>query len=401
MAVYFVTGKLGSGKTLCTVGKIQEYLESGRRVATNLDIDLGAMMPSSSKTSITRLPDKPRLEDLQLLGQGCEEENESKYGCLVLDELGSWFNSREWRDKERLPVIDWFLHSRKSHWDIYFIVQDIDSIDGQLVGSLCEHLVCCYRTDRLSIPIIGSMLNFIGFSKVMPKIHVATVYYGTSKSGLKVCRWWYRARDLYRAYNTAQKFKVDFLIDAKNDVITDMRAVYTVLSSSYLHRIDLLKSMQKELDSWKPGQGEHSTRFAKIGSHASLSRFPLSQVAIALICVVLSIYGFTRSKPVEAVIPVVEPVVLPVEDKIIKLNVEPPVVPDLDYFRQLIAGKPLHVSSFYSDGYKVQSIIKIGSGDSLESITLDDLRALGYVSTVNNKILTIAKNGYKLVLQLP
>ncbi|MFK4136821.1 zonular occludens toxin domain-containing protein, partial [Pseudomonas luteola] len=37
MAVYFVTGKLGSGKSLVAVGKIRDYMIAGRRVATNLD----------------------------------------------------------------------------------------------------------------------------------------------------------------------------------------------------------------------------------------------------------------------------------------------------------------------------------------------------------------------------
>ncbi len=44
MAVNFLTGKLGSGKTLCVVGKIRDYLKQGRRVATNLDLNLTAML---------------------------------------------------------------------------------------------------------------------------------------------------------------------------------------------------------------------------------------------------------------------------------------------------------------------------------------------------------------------
>jgi len=38
MAVYVVTGKLGAGKTLVAVGKIQDKIVSGCRVATNLDL---------------------------------------------------------------------------------------------------------------------------------------------------------------------------------------------------------------------------------------------------------------------------------------------------------------------------------------------------------------------------
>jgi len=44
MAVYFLTGKLGSGKTLCAVGKIRDYLEEGRAVATNLDLNLDELL---------------------------------------------------------------------------------------------------------------------------------------------------------------------------------------------------------------------------------------------------------------------------------------------------------------------------------------------------------------------
>lgn len=40
MPVYFVQGKLGSGKTLAGIHRIQEALNQGRRVATNIDLRL-------------------------------------------------------------------------------------------------------------------------------------------------------------------------------------------------------------------------------------------------------------------------------------------------------------------------------------------------------------------------
>ncbi|EIZ7053106.1 hypothetical protein MPC41_004474, partial [Salmonella enterica] len=43
MAVYVVTGKLGSGKTLVSVSRIQERLAKGCPVATNLDLKLHNM----------------------------------------------------------------------------------------------------------------------------------------------------------------------------------------------------------------------------------------------------------------------------------------------------------------------------------------------------------------------
>ena len=124
MTVYFVTGKLGSGKSLVSVGKIRDYLIAGRRVATNLDLYLDEMF-THNKSPVSRLPDKPRIEDMLALGDGYESENardndESHYGLIVLDECGTWLNSREWNDKGRRALIDWFLHARKRRWDVIF-----------------------------------------------------------------------------------------------------------------------------------------------------------------------------------------------------------------------------------------------------------------------------------------
>ena len=99
MSVYIVTGKLGNGKTLVAVGKIVEYLRAGKRVATNLDIYPETFLNKWSKNcDLTRLPDKPRVEDLDALGTGDnllpDEYSEKGFGLIVLDELATWFNSR-------------------------------------------------------------------------------------------------------------------------------------------------------------------------------------------------------------------------------------------------------------------------------------------------------------------
>ena len=69
MAVYFVTGKLGQGKTLASVGRLREYLVAGRRVAGNLEIQPERLsgLTKGADVSYTRLPDKPRLDDLDAL----------------------------------------------------------------------------------------------------------------------------------------------------------------------------------------------------------------------------------------------------------------------------------------------------------------------------------------------
>lgn len=238
MAVYFVTGKLGAGKTLAAVGRIREYLRAGRRVATNLDLNLEKMLPAQSRATVTRLPDKPRAEDLEALGTGdglsLDEYDESKFGLLVLDELASWFNTRAWNDKSRASVIEWFLHARKYHWDLLLLVQDLEAVDKQLRGSLCEHLVICRRLDRLTVPFVGRVAKALTGKRLpMPKIHVGSVFYGDSPSGFKVDRWWYRGVELFGAYRTGQVFTLDqmFLDDGQ---VVDMRASCSVLSPWHL-----------------------------------------------------------------------------------------------------------------------------------------------------------------------
>ena len=153
---------------------------------------------------------------------------------LVLDELASWFNARSWNDKTRQPLIDWFIHARKYHWDVILLVQDVSVIDKQLREMLCEHLVICRRLDRITIPLISPFYKFVmGKPLYLPKAHVASVYYGDSpEKGLRVDRWWYRGKDLYKAYMTGQVFTEQSEFIGNN--LIDMRATYSMLSPWHL-----------------------------------------------------------------------------------------------------------------------------------------------------------------------
>jgi hypothetical protein len=222
MSIYIVTGKLGSGKTLACVGRIRDAILAGKRVATNLDLvmdellwdrrDLGkpsrdeTTRSSSCAVQVMRIPDKPTVADLELIGVGNDERDESKNGLIVLDELGAWLNTRSWGDKERQPVIDWLLHSRKKGWDVYFIIQHQNMVDKQVREGLAEFLVSCRRTDRLRIPLLTGLVKHWGINLRPPQIHVATVRYGLDPEALISDRWWYRGRDLYNAYDTRQVF---------------------------------------------------------------------------------------------------------------------------------------------------------------------------------------------------
>jgi len=212
VSVYIFTGKLGGGKTLCSVGRIEEKLKAGCRIATNLDLNLVKLLGMDARDcEVLRVPDKPKIEDMEYIGVGNTEYDETLNGLLVLDECGTWFNSRNWNDKDRKPVNDWFLHARKLGWDVILIIQDIKLLDSQARNALAEHTVFCKRLDRIQVPLVGSLWKMLtGYRLTGPKVHVAKCVYGISEDDLVSDRWVYRGHNLYPAYDTKQLFLADY-----------------------------------------------------------------------------------------------------------------------------------------------------------------------------------------------
>jgi len=212
MAVYITTGKLGNGKTLVSVGRIRDRLRAGSPVATNLDLDLSAMFgPFAKNLCVMRVPDKPAREHLDVIGCGNPSYDESKNGLLVLDECGTWLNSRAWQDKARQPLFDWLVHARKLGWDVILIVQDVSILDSQMREAIGEHVVYCRRLDRIQIPIIGAVVKALtGIRLALPRMHVAKVVYGLSAKDMVSDRWVYRGNELFSCYDTRQAFLKDY-----------------------------------------------------------------------------------------------------------------------------------------------------------------------------------------------
>ena len=195
MAVYLLTGKLGSGKSLAAVARAIEYLDQGRRVVANFRIDVLPVCkgPESKRARavVECLPDRPTSLDLRALGRG--GPTEERAGLLILDECATWLNARTWNGTDREAVIDWFLHSRKLGWDVILICQHSSALDKQVREMICEFLVTCRRLDRFNLPILGFKL---------PKVHVASVRYGLSPTDLNAEHWVYRGTQYYECYNT-------------------------------------------------------------------------------------------------------------------------------------------------------------------------------------------------------
>ena len=211
MPVFSVEGKLGTGKTKFCVWRAQEAISTGRRVASNVDIAAHLLNPLKPG-KIIRVPDKPTSADLCAMGHGNPESyDEEKNGVLILDELGTWLNSRSFQDKERAGLLDWLIHARKHGWDVYLIVQDAAMIDKQVREALIEYQVKCMRMDRVKIPLIGWFLGAIVTRwAYLPKFHLATARVGQGINAIVAERWQFVGTNLHAAYDTRQIFRSDY-----------------------------------------------------------------------------------------------------------------------------------------------------------------------------------------------
>jgi hypothetical protein len=223
MAVYAVQGKLGTGKSKFCVWMAKQAAYLGRRIAGNLDIKVEKLSPNKPARYV-RIPDKPTAFDLDAIGHGNPDSyDESMNGVLILDELGTWLNSRSFQDKNRAELLDWLIHARKKGWDVYLIVQNVVMIDKQVRESLVEYSCNCVRMDKVKIPFIGWAISSLGdtlgaitgskaFRKwgYLPFFHLVTARVGEGQNSVVADRWTYTGRDLHDVYDTRQIFRSDY-----------------------------------------------------------------------------------------------------------------------------------------------------------------------------------------------
>jgi hypothetical protein len=218
MAIYLIQGKLGTGKSKFAVRVMQQALLAGRKVASNIDVDLGKLVPTRPRAWFYRLPDKPTAEDLASIGSGNPDSyDEERNGVLVLDELGSWLNARAFADKDRAPVLEWLIHARKHGWDVYFLAQSIQQIDRQVRESLAEYTISCLRLDKVKVPGLG----WLGLT--LPRMHLAVTRLGQPPNSITIDRDVFRGDDLHACYDTRQIFSSSY-----------PHGAHAVLSAAYL-----------------------------------------------------------------------------------------------------------------------------------------------------------------------
>lgn len=208
MTDFAVTGKKRSGKGLFCAGLIRDALRDGRRVVTNMDIHLDALFLPWNKSTLIRIPDTPTVEDMNAIGLGYEGDDidEERNGIIVLDECSKFFNARQWGDRTRQPLLDWLIHSGKLRWHVYYQMQGLEQVDKQLRSTQIEYHIAVKRTDRWPIPGVTQLGKLVGLDVRFPKMHLGIIKHGCERDSMVVDRKFYRAKDLYAAYDTEQRF---------------------------------------------------------------------------------------------------------------------------------------------------------------------------------------------------
>lgn len=223
MTVYILTGHLGGGKTLFSVKQAQQYLQEGRRVASNMTFKLDHLCHWSNKRIYTKLPLIPRAADLHGLGKAYEGDyDEKKNGLIVLDEAGTWLNSQDWKDKDRRELFRWVTHARKLGWDVILIIQSYEALDKQIRESVSEVVLKAAHLNRI-LPLIGSMI---------PQVYMTTARY-YNPQGPKLYRRYMFGKGYFGSYDTREAVKLETNISDDGEII-DARGCVSMLSAWHL-----------------------------------------------------------------------------------------------------------------------------------------------------------------------
>jgi hypothetical protein len=201
-----LSGKRGEGKSLSALRMIYEYVQRGCTVATNMDLIVDKLCGNKSKLVLYRLPDFPTATDMQNLPLGnSEPTNESKNGLLVLDEAGTFLNSRTWNSSNRGEFINWLLHSRKYGWDLLLIAQHPRLVDAQIRDGLCDIFATAKRLDKIRIPFIGLFLKLLHVPFRLPRAHIITFRYGFGANAPISDTWFFTGSQFYDCYDSLQR----------------------------------------------------------------------------------------------------------------------------------------------------------------------------------------------------
>ncbi|HEY7866587.1 MAG TPA: zonular occludens toxin domain-containing protein [Psychromonas sp.] len=208
-----VTGKLGSGKGLCSVGRMCDYLRNGKPVITNMDIFPENFKDKKNKTMrIYRIPDQPKPSDIVMCGRGNDIKDPEENGVAVLDELATWFNSHNWNSKEAKQLNDLLVHLRKLGWDGIFQVQSLESMNSQARRNIITSEAKCAHVRKIYVPYLSPLLRAL--TGKAPKLPRSLMFHRMEMINLETNiteeKLRYTGKQYHNLYDTSQMFSSEY-----------------------------------------------------------------------------------------------------------------------------------------------------------------------------------------------
>lgn len=166
--IRLVTGVVGSGKTLHSVGWAVEALADGRTIYTNIELNHQAISDLIRRRyRVIIEPDQIREVDL-IADPNWHDNIEwgvDGYPVMVLlDEIHLWFNARDWSKTQKLhgDMLSFLSQSRKADVDVVFIAQVAGQLEKQFRDQ-CEWEFYFRALKSIKIPVLG----VLPFNKVI------------------------------------------------------------------------------------------------------------------------------------------------------------------------------------------------------------------------------------------
>lgn len=166
--IEFVTGKIGSGKTLYAVERIFMHLIKGGTVATNIDLKFDKISNLAWKKYGKKIIPAQIVE--VDINRTPNWDLEVPWGVPELPVLSVWDevhlfnNARDWKktqDKQG-QMLSFLTQSRKACVDVIFITQDSKTVDKQFrIQAQFEHYVI--NSAELSLGPLGSLPKCFSF----------------------------------------------------------------------------------------------------------------------------------------------------------------------------------------------------------------------------------------------
>lgn len=401
MPIYYVEGGTGSGKGTWAVRKIKEYLDAGRRVATNMDLYLEHLQPPESNQTVIRIPDLPNADHLNAIGYGSPEDNKNKdeYGLLVLDEISLFLDTAV--NKEFKPLMKWLVQRRKFHWDVVLISQSKDQSHDTAYKSLTDNLVTCKADDLVPIPYFSDIMKTFGFKGMLPEAHTAFTYNGKSPTASIINVDNYKNKPYRQMYNTDQRFDVDELY--LNGKFIDMRAVFTYLPASILTRHKYIAQYEKRIEALKNPQKE-TDDMAKKATVDPTMKF---KIAIMIVGVVAFLWWKNpMDNPLLADSVQPEPVQQPAEQiQQLTPQIAQQIVETDDMVIQLFNDyRPRLAAHLFSDTQPPQAFIDFYEGGTIvQRFSIQDFKHYGYtvIPSGTEAVIVRGKDFNKRVTSFP